>query len=387
MRRVARPILPRITPHTERVGRSMPHMPSDNSDAKTPIRASRRLAYNLPHTVREALMDIAESTDAEQDHYGSGEVIETLERRVAELLGKEAAVFMPSGTMAQQIALRIWADRAGITNVAFHPTCHLELHEQDAYRRLHGLSSTLLGTPDRLFTIDDLNGLHEPVSTILFELPQREIGGYLPPWDDLVEMTSWARERSIRLHLDGARLWETRPFYGKAYAEIAALFDSVYVSFYKILGGIAGAALAGPADVIDMARVWRHRHGGTLVHLYPLAVSADLGLDRRLDKMGDYHAKAVEIAAVLSSLPGVSVRPDPPHTNMMHVYLEGDVERLMAARKLIIEEADTELFGSLVETAVPGVHRFEFTVGDATLEFDADEIRQLFMRLLSLADK
>ena len=269
--------------------------------------------------------------------------------------------------------------------MAFHPTCHLELHEEDAYRQVHGLSSTLLGGPDRLFTMDDLKGLHEPVAAILFELPQREIGGYLPEWDDLVEMTDWARERSIRLHLDGARLWETKPFYGKEYAEIAGLFDSVYVSFYKILGGIAGAALAGPADLIDTARIWQRRHGGNLVHMYPLAVSAQLGLNRYLGKMSAYHEKAVQIAAVLSSLPGVSVRPDPPYTNMMHVFIEGDLDRLQAAGRRIVEETDTELFGYLDGAMVPGIQRFELTVGDAALGFGAVEVNELFTRLLTLA--
>jgi threonine aldolase len=73
----------------------------------------------------------------------------------------------------------------------------------------------------------------------------------------------------VALHLDGARLWECRPFYGRDYAQIAGLFDSVYVSFYKTLGGIAGAALAGPADVIAEARVWQRRQGGNLVRLFP----------------------------------------------------------------------------------------------------------------------
>jgi threonine aldolase len=356
-------------------------MPSNSS------RASRRLDHHPRQTVHDVLVDLAESvaSDLDQDHYGDGDVIERLERRVADLLGKEAAVLMPSGTMAQQIALRIWCDRVGIHRVAFHPTCHLELHERGAYRELHGLSSALLGDPDRLFTIDDLQGLREPVAAILFELPQREIGGYLPEWNELAGMTDWAREHSIRLHLDGARLWETGPHYGREYAEITGLFDTVYVSFYKILGGIAGAALAGPADVIDTARLWLRRHGGNLVHMYPLAVSAELGLDRHLGKMGEYHEKALEIAAVLSSLPGVSVRPNPPHTNMMHVFIEGDLDRLKVAGRQIVEEADTELFGYLDETVVPGVNRFELTVGDSALGFGGDEVRQLFTRLLGLA--
>ena len=350
-------------------------------------RASRRLGHHPRQTIQEVLVDLAGSVthDLDQDHYGTGDVIERLEQRVAGLVGKEAAVLMPSGTMAQQIALRILCDRAGIHRVAFHPTCHLELHERGAYRELHGLSSALLGTSDRLFTIDDLEGLREPVAAILFELPQREIGGYLPEWDDLQSMTRWARERSIKLHLDGARLWETRPYYGKEYAEIADLFDTVYVSFYKSLGGVAGAALAGSADVVDEARVWQRRHGGNLVHMYPLAVSAQLGLDRHLGRMGEYHEKAVEIAAVLSSLPGVSVRPDPPHTNMMHVFLKGDLDRLNTAGRQMTEQTGTELFGYLEETMVPGVQRFELTIGAAALGFDEGEIRDLFTRLLEQA--
>ena len=308
-----------------------------------------------------------------------------LEKRVAALLGKEAAVFMPSGTMAQQIALRIWSDRAGTNHVAFHPLCHLEIHEQNGYRRLHGLHSTLLGTSDRMFTMEDLEKLVEPVGAILFELPQREIGGQLPAWDDLVAMVGWARERGIRTHMDGARLWETRPFYGREYAEIAALFDSVYVSFYKILGGIAGAALAGPADLIKEARLWQRRHGGNLIRLYPMTLSAELGLDLRLGKVGDYHRKAVEVAAALTSLPGVRVVPDPPHTNMMHVFLSGDREGLLAASQRVAREHDVELFSSLTATILPDVHRFELTVGDAALAFSSGEVKSLFEALFAFA--
>jgi threonine aldolase len=350
--------------------------------------ASRQLAYHQkPRPIREILLELADATDPElkPGHYGEGEVVERVEKRVAALLGKEAAVFMPSGTMAQQIALRVWCDRAGTNHVAFHPLSHLEVHEQNGYRRLHGLHSTLLGTAERMFTLEDLDNLVEPVGAILFELPQREIGGQLPAWDDLVAMVGWAREQGIRTHMDGARLWETGPFYGREYAEIAALFDSVYVSFYKILGGIAGAALAGPADLIKEARLWQRRHGGNLIHLYPMTVSAEHGLDLRLGKVADYHRKAVEVAAALTSIPGVRVVPDPPHTNMMHVFLPGDKERLLAAARRVARENDVELFGSLTQAILPDVHRFELTVGDAALEFSSGEVQNLFEALITYA--
>jgi threonine aldolase len=356
--------------------------------AEADFEASRQLAYHYKaRPIREILQELTDATDPDlvPGHYGEGEVVERLERRTAALLGKEAAVFMPSGTMAQQIALRIWCDRAGTNHVAFHPLCHLEIHEQGGYQRLHGLRSTLLGTAERLFALDDLEELIEPVGAVLFELPQREIGGQLPTWDDLTAMVGWARERGIATHMDGARLWESKPFYGRDYSEIAALFDSVYVSFYKILGGIAGAALAGPADLIREARLWQRRHGGNLVHLYPMTLSGEFGLDRRLGRVDDYYHKALEVAAVLSSLPGVRVLPDPPHTNMMHVFLEGDQERLLAAAKRVAREHDVDLFGSLTETILPDIHRFELTLGDASLEFSAEELRTLFETLLEYA--
>ena len=113
------------------------------------------------------------------DMYGQGELINDFEKQVAELLGKPAAVFMPSGTMAQQIALRIHADRLHTPHVAFHPTCHLEIHEQKGYQVLHGLHSVLVGSPQRLMAIDDLKAIKEPLAALLLELPQREIGGVL----------------------------------------------------------------------------------------------------------------------------------------------------------------------------------------------------------------
>src|SRR3954452_12780715 len=98
---------------------------------------------------------------ADADRYGEGVLASRLEGRVAELLGKEAAVWMPSGTMAQQIALRIHAQHAGRSLVAFHPQCHLDVHEERAYEWLHGLHATLLGQRDRLVRPSDVMELSE----------------------------------------------------------------------------------------------------------------------------------------------------------------------------------------------------------------------------------
>lgn len=199
---------------------------------------------------------------ADYDVYSSGERLNAFEARIAKLLGKDAAVFMPSGTMAQQIALRIVADRDGLRTFAAHPTNHLTLHERDGVTRLHGLHLVPLASAVTPIALADLKQLTEPVATLLLELPQRELGGLLPSWDDLKAMARYARERNWHVHLDGARLWESAPHYGRSYAEIAALFDSVYVSFYKGIGAIAGAMLCGSQPLIDEARIWQRRHGG-----------------------------------------------------------------------------------------------------------------------------
>jgi threonine aldolase len=336
---------------------------------------------------REWLDALARATEEPErgDRYGEGERIERLERRTAELLGKEAAVFMPSGTMAQQIALRIWCDRRAVRTVAFHPTCHLELHEEKGYERLHGLHGRLVGDPNRLLTLDDLERLREPVAALLLELPQREIGGLLPDWDDLVAQTRWARAQGVALHLDGARLWEAQPFYARPHAEIAALFDSVYVSFYKGLGGMAGAALAGDEELIAEARVWQRRHGGNLVTMHPYVVAAETALDDRLERMPAYRDHARALAASLATLDGVEVVPDPPQTPLFHVLLQGEHERLVEAALAVAEERKAFLFAEPSPTTSPSWQRHEVMVGEVTLALAPDEVRDLYAEVLSRA--
>ncbi len=336
------------------------------------------------HTAQAVLVDLAASADPAllPDIYGQGDLINDFEKQVAELLGKEAAVFMPSGTMAQQIALRIWADRKHTPHVAFHPTCHLEIHEQKGYQLLHLLHGVLVGSPYQLLQLDDLKKVSEPLAALLLELPQREIGGQLPTWDELVAITQWARERSIALHMDGARLWECQPFYQSSYTEIAGLFDTVYVSFYKILGGISGAMLLGPKEIVDEARIWQRRHGGNLVRMFPFVLSAKQGLETRLDGVGEYHAKAIEIAEVLAAFPEIEIMPNPPHTNMLHVFLRGDAERLEQAALDIAREQKIWLVNNWMPSQIPAYCKFELTVGDGALEFSKEEIKLLFEALL-----
>lgn len=274
------------------------------------------------------LMESFENMDpnSDSDFYGTGKIINDFEEEVAQLLGKETAVFFPSGTMAQQIALRIWSDEKELKKVAYHPLCHLEIHEKDGLKVLHHLETILLGSSDRLFTIDDLKSVKDPLACLLIELPQREIGGQLPTWEELVELSQFCKDKGIKLHLDGARLFEALPYYGKSASEICILFDSVYVSFYKGLGGIAGAILAGDTKFIEQSKVWKKRHGGDLISLYPYIINAKGCMNKRIGSMNKYWQHALTVAKRFNRIKGVKTIPAVPLCNMFHVYFDSSKE-------------------------------------------------------------
>src|SRR3954451_20666552 len=332
----------------------------------------RALAGHGPSTAADLLATIP--PDTALDRYGDGGVVAELEEEVAEVLGQPAAVYLPSGIMAQQAALRVHAEHRGRRAVVYHPQCHLEVHEGRALERLQGLVGRPAGDRDRLLLRSDLDAVAEPPAALLVELPQRDLGGRLPSWEDLVAQVTWARERGAAAHLDGARLWEAAAGYGRPPPELAALFDTTYVSFYKGIGALSGCCLAGPADVVAQVREWRRRMGGTLFGLWPGAASALTCLRRRLPLMPGYLVRAREIADAVRDLPGVTVVPDPPQTPMLHLLLRAGAEQFTAAVRTLAESG-LWTWERAMPTADPAVQRVELPVGDATTALPLSEIR------------
>jgi threonine aldolase len=324
--------------------------------------------------------------DTAVDRYGEGGVVAELEAETAGLLGQPAAVFLPSGTMAQQSVLRVHADQRQRRTIVFHPTCHLHRHEGQGFQRLHGLIGRPAGDPDRLLSIDDLAGIAEPPAALLIELPQRDLGGQQPDRADLEAQIGWARARGAAVHLDGARLWESAAGYGQPPGEVAALFDTVYVSFYKGLGALPGCCVAGPADILAEVREWRHRMGGTLFGLWPNAASALSCLRQRLPLMPSYLGHAREIAAALRGVAGVRVVPDPPQVSMMHLLLSTTPHRFAAAARRLAVEQQIWTWPTAMTTGDPGVQRVELAVGDATLTLSPAEIREIITALIAGGD-
>jgi len=321
--------------------------------------------------------------DTAVDRYGDGGVVAELETEIAGMLGKPAAAFLPSGTMAQQSVLRVHADRRQRRTVVFHPMCHLHRHEGQGFQRLHGLTGRPAGDSDRLLSIDDLTAIAEPPAALLIELPQRDLGGQQPDWAELRAQAEWARGRGAAVHLDGARIWESAAGYGRPLSEIAALFDTVYVSFYKGIGALAGCCVVGPADILAEVREWRHRMGGTLFGLWPNAASALSCLRRRLPLMPEYLSHAREIAAELRGMAGVQVVPDPPQVSMMHLLLSTTPDRFAAAARRLAVERRIWTWPAAMSTGDPAVQRVELSVGDATRSLAPAQVSDIIAALLA----
>ncbi len=360
-------------------------MDTDLAMQRRELRRRSRVLHG--HGVPDAAAELARvaawchDQGVDADVYGAGAFIESFEARLATLFDLPAARFLPSGTMAQGIAMRIWGGADG--HFGMHPTSHLELHEQRGYSHLFGLRATLVGAAHRVLLPRDLAAVAEPLSALVVELPTRENGGQLPSWGELSELSGLARARGMKVHLDGARVWEAQAAYERPFGEIAALFDSIYVSFYKGIGALPGALLLGPRDFIDEARLWQRRMGGNLYTLLPNVASAASRLDAQLERFPAYLERARRLAATLDGTPGLHIIPDPPHVNMMHVVLDLDPDAALSARDRVAEETGLWLFGGVRPRSLPGQSSFELYVGNALMDIEDAEIRRAFESLLS----
>ncbi|GAA2655713.1 beta-eliminating lyase-related protein [Streptomyces aculeolatus] len=347
--------------------------------------AEHTLSASLP-TISQRLARLATARpggidlDQQVDVYAGG-VVGELEERTAGLLGCEDAAFFPTGTMAQQVALRCWAERTGSSVVASHPLSHLEVHERAAYSVVTGLRAVHPTREPRVATAAEVAALGEPFGTLMLELPMREPGFVLPEWAELEEVVAAAREREAVVHFDGARLWECTTHFGRGLAEIAGLADSLYVSFYKSLGGLSGAALAGPAGFVEEARAWRHRYGGQLFQQWPAALAALEGLQLELPRLPSYVAHARVVAGALreglaaAGAPFFRVHPEVPHTHQFQVWLPYGAEALMDAGTALAEETGVCLFRMWTEPGdPPGLSVTEVTVTEPGLAWSAEDV-------------
>lgn len=335
---------------------------------------SRRLSNHRAKAPAEVLRALASHPAAAEpaDFYGVGGAATQLEQRSAELLGKPAAKFFIKGVIAQMSVLRAASEEARTLNVAIHPMSHIDLDEEGAAWRMHNLRPIRLGRYSP-FRAADLETITEPVAAIVVELPLRRSGYLLPPLDELRAISSWARERSIHLHFDGARMWEAAAGYGIPLAELAALADSVYLSFYKGLGGLGGAVIAGEADFVRSLAIWKTRHGGNLYRVFPYAISALAGLEAHLPRMPEYVERARALAERLSAEPRLTLTPRKPDVNAFHLLIPGSVKELAEHNREFAKQRDVWLFNGFLESPVEGRSIGEVVIGDSSDDYDLEE--------------
>ncbi|MFJ4785385.1 threonine aldolase family protein [Streptomyces sp. NPDC088794] len=358
---------------------------------RTAERALARMGFLNPLRERLALLaDAHEVYDLDEtaDVYGNG-IVEALEDKVAGLLGKEAAAFFPTGTMAQQVALRSWAGRTGNPTVALHALAHPEMYERHAFSQVSGLRPVRVTSEPRLPGADEVRDFEEPFGALMLELPLREAGFVLPTWEELTAVVDAAHERDAVVHFDGARLWETTVHFGRPLAEIADLADSVYVSFYKSFDAFGGAALAGPKTLIEEAKAWRHRYGGAVFQQFPTVLSALAGLERDLPRLPEYvtHARVVADALregfAAAGVPWARIHPEVPHTFDFQVWLPYGVDDLAEAAIRQAEETGISLFGNHWDERGPGLAMTEVYVRADALEWTAADVKAAVAEFVS----
>jgi threonine aldolase len=261
------------------------------------------------------------------DQYGDDPTVNLLQERVASLLGKEAALFVPSGTMANQIALKLLT-HPGDDVVLGHET-HMVWHESGAGAAQAGVQFTPVGT-EGLFTVADLRANLKPAGHMMFppttlmaiENTHNRCGGLIFPQSDAIAICSAAGELGIRTYLDGARLFNAAVAQGRTVAELSAPFEVVSVALSKGLGCPVGSVIAGSRAAMTRAVRIRRMFGGAMRQAGILAAAGLYALDNNVGRLKQDHANARSIAEVLTKVRGVRLDLKTVQSNIVIFHME-----------------------------------------------------------------
>jgi threonine aldolase len=267
-----------------------------------------------PTAAMRAVMASAEVGD---DVYGEDPTVLELEARTAALLGKEAAVFVPTGTMSNQLAVRIQTEPGDAALI--EGTCHLVMNEGGGAAALSGVSVVPLRGVRGVFTPADVDaavGVSHPFKPATLSSPARLLcventhnagGGTVWPLEAVRAVCDAGRRHGLSLHLDGARLWHATAASGVSEREYAAPFDTVNVCFSKGLGAPVGSALAGTRELVARARRFKQQYGGGFRQAGILAAAALYALEHHRPRLSDDIRRAREFAAAIAGLDGIQV--------------------------------------------------------------------------------
>lgn len=256
------------------------------------------------------------------DQYGEDPTTNALQQRIAELLSKEAALWLPSGTMANQVALRVLT-RPG-DDVIVSRECHAVWHETGGSAANAGVQFTEIGQRG-IFNVDDFlaaykprgHAIYPPTTLLEVENTHNRSGGIVVPQRDAVALCAAARERSVATFLDGARLWNAALASGLSVAELAGPFDLVAVALSKGLGAPGGSLLAGSRELIERAARYRRMFGGAMRQTGIYAAAGLYALDHHRARLVEDHANAQRIARRLSEKPQIDIDLATVQTNII----------------------------------------------------------------------
>ncbi len=310
---------------------------SDNPSNPDDLAALRRLVKltgdgpsPAPAETVDLLGRIVAERGIDADYYSRGGVVTALEERMAALLGKERAVFLPTGTLANHLAVRIQAN--GNARVAVQYDSHLYNDSGDCTQELSHLNLVPLARGRGTFTLTEVEELLERTASgrvttglgvIVIESPIRRRLGEMFDYDEMSRIGAFARERGIRTHLDGARLFMASGYSGISPQEYASHFDTVYVSMWKYFNATSGAILAGPARLLDDLYHSRRMFGGALPGAWPLAAVALHAIDGFEERFAAGVRVGEQLIAALDSVPELSVERIPAGSNKFKLHVTG----------------------------------------------------------------
>ncbi len=255
--------------------------------------------------------------------YREDPTVKMLEERTAEILGKEASLFMPSGTMTNQVAVRCHTVPGD--EIIMDYKTHIHYYEVGATAALSGVSSRFVQGDRGIFTGEDLKeatrpyNIHYPIPRLVcIENTHNKGGGSIWPLENIADVEKMARRLGLKMHLDGARLWHASVETGIAEKEYADYFDSVSVCFSKGLGAPVGSALAGDITFIQQAERFRKQFGGGMRQAGIIAAGALYALEHHRERLAEDHENARLLAEGISGIPGLEIDPAEVETNIVN---------------------------------------------------------------------
>ena len=248
--------------------------------------------------------------------------VERLQELTAEILGKEAAIFMPSGSMTNQVAVRVHCQRG--EEFLCEAGCHVFNYEQGAFAQLSGVVGRPIQGDGGIIQASQFEGMVRPdnehfvrTRLVCLENTHNRGAGRIQPYEVVEEICSWAKSKGLARHLDGARLFNAVVASGRTAAEWASHFDTVSVCFSKGLGAPVGSALAGPRELIAEARRHRKVFGGGMRQAGIIAAGALHALEHHIERLADDHRNAQILADAVRQSSSLSLHCDPVETNIV----------------------------------------------------------------------